>query len=94
MPKNSVHMTKVKYMLKRFFLGLTVLVLTEYSMAIEEPNYTVIETFDAFELRAYEPMIVAETLVSGTLDGAANAGFKLIGGYIFGDNTSLSLIHI
>ena len=31
-------------------------------MAIEEPNYTVIETSDAFELRAYEPMIVAETL--------------------------------
>lgn len=37
---------------------------TEYSMAIEEPNYTVIEAFEEFELRAYDPMIVAETLVS------------------------------
>ena len=30
-------------------------------MAIEEPTYTVIEATEAFELRAYEPMIVAET---------------------------------
>jgi len=62
-------------------------------MAIEEPNYTVIETSEEFELRAYAPMIVAETLVSGTLDGAAAAGFKLIGGYIFGDNTSSSSVN-
>ena len=63
-------------MLKRLFLGLTILVFTEHSMAIEEPNYTVIETSEEFELRAYEPMIVAETLVSGTLDGAAAAGLN------------------
>jgi len=81
------------YMLKRIFLATSILMLSEYSMAIEEPNYTVIETSEAFELRAYEPMIVAETLVSGTLDGAAAAGFKLIGGYIFGDNTSSSSVN-
>ena len=90
---NSVQIRRVKDMLKRLFLGLTILVFTEYSMAIEEPNYTVIETSEEFELRAYAPMIVAETLVSGTLDGAAAAGFKLIGGYIFGDNTSSSSVN-
>jgi hypothetical protein len=83
---------RVYDMLKRLFLGLTILLSTEYSIAIEEPKYTVIETFGAFELRTYEPMIVAETLVSGTLDSAAKAGFKLIGGYIFGNNTSSSSV--
>jgi len=83
---------RVYDMLKRLFLGLTILLSAEYSIAIEEPKYTVIETFGAFELRTYEPMIVAETLVSGTLDSAAKAGFKLIGGYIFGNNTSSSSV--
>jgi hypothetical protein len=83
---------RVYDMLKRLFLGLTILLSTEYSIAIEEPKYAVIETFGAFELRTYEPMIVAETLVSGTLDSAAKAGFKLIGGYIFGNNTSSSSV--
>jgi len=55
-------------------------------MALEEPKYTVTLNDDAFELRTYEPMIVAEVLVSGDIDDAANAGFKLIAGYIFGKN--------
>ena len=59
-------------------------------MAIEEPKYTLIEKSDAFELRAYAPKIIAETIVSGDLDDASSAGFKLIAGYIFGNNTSRS----
>jgi hypothetical protein len=35
-------------------------------------------------------MIVAETLVSGSLDKASSAGFRLIADYIFGNNTSSS----
>ncbi|MFQ3211445.1 heme-binding protein [Candidatus Njordibacter sp. Uisw_039] len=80
-------------MVKRLLLGLITVLLTEYSMAIEEPTYTVIEATEAFELRAYEPMIVAETRVSGTLDEASRAGFKIIAGYIFGDNTSSSSVN-
>lgn len=57
-------------------------------MAIEEPNYSVIEQTGAFELRAYNPMIVAETTVAGSLDDASSAGFRLIADYIFGNNTS------
>ena len=34
-------------------------------MAIEEPKYTVTEKSNDFELRTYDPMIVAETLVEG-----------------------------
>ncbi len=57
-------------------------------MAIEEPNYTLIEKSGDYELRAYSPKILAETLVSGSADSASSAGFKLIADYIFGNNTS------
>ncbi|RPH97342.1 MAG: heme-binding protein [Calditrichaeota bacterium] len=59
-------------------------------MAIEEPKYKVIEKSGDFELRAYSPKIIAETLVSGSLEKASAAGFKLIADYIFGNNTSRS----
>ena len=57
-------------------------------MATEEPEYTVIEKSGAFELRSYSPMIVAETRVSGSMDDASSAGFRLIADYIFGNNTA------
>jgi hypothetical protein len=57
-------------------------------MATEEPKYTVIESADAFELRAYPPIVVAEVLVDGDLDAASSKGFKLIADYIFGNNIS------
>jgi len=57
-------------------------------MATEEPSYTVIEQSGDFELRRYSPMIVAETQVSGPMDAASSAGFRLIADYIFGNNTS------
>jgi len=55
-------------------------------MAIEEPKYTVLEKTPPFELRAYAPMILAEVQVEGDLDEASSQGFRLIAGYIFGQN--------
>jgi SOUL heme-binding protein len=57
-------------------------------MAIEEPKFDVIEKADAFELRAYKPLIVAEVLVDGDMKQASSKGFKLIADYIFGNNKS------
>ena len=57
-------------------------------MAIEEPKYSVVEKSGSFELRAYAPMVVAETLVDGDLDDASSAGFRRIADYIFGNNTA------
>lgn len=57
-------------------------------VALEEPKYKVLEKEGDFELREYAPMIVAETLVDGDIGDAGSAGFKLIAGYIFGDNIS------
>lgn len=58
------------------------------AMAIEEPKFEVIEKVDAFELRAYKPLIVAEVLVDGDMKQASSKGFKLIADYIFGNNKS------
>lgn len=70
-------------------LGLISIFSTGASMAaIEEPTYSIIEKSGAFELRAYEPKIIAEVQVSGTMKQASNKGFKMIAGYIFGGNTS------
>lgn len=57
-------------------------------MATEEPKFSLIEKSGDFELRLYKPMIVAETSVEGSLSEASKAGFRLIAGYIFGENKS------
>jgi hypothetical protein len=58
------------------------------AMALEEPEYTVVETFDEFELRHYPPYLVAEVDVQGSFDEAGNDAFRILAGYIFGDNRS------
>ena len=59
-------------------------------MAIEEPKFNLLEKSDAFELREYKPVIVAEVLVEGDLDEVSNKGFRLIADYIFGNNRAQS----
>ena len=56
------------------------------AMAIAEPAYTVVRTYDAFEVRHYEPYVVAEATVSGAPDDASNEGFRILAAYIFGKN--------
>lgn len=75
-------------MLKRVLSAIFLLSFSGVAMAYEEPKYDVLEKSDAFELRAYKPIIVAEALVEGSMDEASNKGFKLIADYIFGNNKS------
>ena len=75
-------------MLMRTLLSFCLLVITGPVMSIEEPKYKVIKSFERFELRNYEPMIIAETFVSGDMNEATRAGFKIIADYIFGNNLS------
>jgi hypothetical protein len=54
--------------------------------AIEEPAYTVVRQYQAFELRQYAPYLVAEVNVPGPASEAGNQGFKILAAYIFGKN--------
>ena len=55
-------------------------------MAIEQPRYTVLQRDGNFELRRYEPYIVAELEVSASFEEAGNAAFRPLANYIFGEN--------
>jgi hypothetical protein len=54
--------------------------------AIEEPVYTVVRQYQAFEVRQYTPYLVAEVNVPGPASEAGNQGFKILAAYIFGKN--------
>jgi hypothetical protein len=54
----------------------------------ELPPYTVELTDGAFELRDYGAHLVAEVRVTGSRDGAINAGFRTLADYIFGGNAT------
>ena len=61
---------------------------------LESPTYSVIKERAGYELRKYDPYIVAETTVAGNLSTAAGRAFNELGGYIFGnnvDNQSISM---
>ena len=55
-------------------------------MAYEEAKYTVLEHDGDFELRKYQPQIVAETLVEGDFHEVGNIGFRRLFDYISGKN--------
>jgi hypothetical protein len=68
-------------------LSIAALTLTGgNAMAIEEPEYEVLASTDDYEVRRYDAYIIAETDVEGTYKTAGNKAFRILAGYIFGDN--------
>ncbi|MGI9220557.1 MAG: SOUL family heme-binding protein [Woeseiaceae bacterium] len=68
------------------YMLLLLILLPAMSMALEEPEYQVIEQHEDFELRRYDSYLIAEVDVAGGFDNAGNNAFKILAGYIFGDN--------
>ena len=69
------------------FALLTVTLSTGFALAAtEEPKYSVLLKEDAFELRQYAALILAETAVNGDMDSASSQGFRAIADFIFGNN--------
>ncbi len=64
------------------------------AVAVEEAEYSVLLREDGFELRRYQPQIVAETRVTGAFESVGNTGFKRLAGYIFGDNRSRNRVEM
>jgi hypothetical protein len=58
------------------------------ALAIEQAPFTTLEREGAFELRQYQPYVVAETLVEGDFGSAGNEAFRRLFGYISGKNTA------
>ena len=61
-------------------------------MATEEAPYKVLKSDDIFELREYEPHILAEIFVDADLEGAGNKAFRPLFKYISGENRSRAKI--
>jgi hypothetical protein len=79
---------KIKIILHLFVLSTLITINNVKDvMAIEEPKYEQIRNFDAFELRKYPQLIIAEVTVSGDRGEASSAGFRKIADFIFGNNT-------
>lgn len=51
---------------------------------IEEPQYTIVEKREGYEIREYVSYIIAEVEVEGDMRTAMSAGFRQLAGYIFG----------
>ena len=73
-----------------YLLLSSLLILPGVAMATEEPEYTILNQVDDFELRRYDPQIVAQTWVTGDQKQAGNKGFRILADYIFGNNTAPS----
>lgn len=54
----------------------------------EQQQYELVKRYPAFELRRYPPHVVAEVAVRGTFEGAGNRAFRVLFGYISGQNES------
>ena len=65
-------------------LGLTL--IGTHAMAVEESAFKAVLFEGAFEVRDYPARVVAEVTVGGDQKEAANSGFRLLAGYIFGGN--------
>ena len=82
-------MTRLSYFLS---VTLVLLVLSQFFMAyqtnkIETPKYTVLKSYDDFELRQYGSMILAQTVMqSASYENTSSQGFRTVASYIFGGN--------
>jgi len=71
---------------KTWLLFLLLTLSGNAAMAIEEPLYEVLLQTKHYEVRRYQPYIVAEVDVDDDFKRAGNSAFRVLAGYIFGDN--------
>jgi hypothetical protein len=58
-----------------------------FSSNVERADYIVEKKMQGYEIRKYPERIVAQTKVSGPYGESMNEGFRILAGYIFGENT-------
>jgi effector-binding domain-containing protein len=62
------------------------LLITSTVMSTEEPKFKLVDAQDNFQLRIYQPMLLAQVEVGGDMKQASSMGFSLLADYIFGNN--------
>jgi len=75
-----------------FVFALTFMGISDSAMAIEEPAYSIEVSRDNYEIRKYDPIIVAETQVIANFEDAGSQAFRILADFIFGNNTSRTKI--
>ncbi len=72
--------------MKAITLAASLLLLSVPAMAIEEPEFKVIQKLEAVEIREYKPFLVAEIRVEAGFEDAGNLAFQPLFKYISGNN--------
>lgn len=70
----------------RAFASFSFVLWSCLATAYEEPEYVVIAESDDYEVRNYRAYNVTETVVDGDFGSSGNRAFRILAGYIFGDN--------
>ena len=94
---NSEKLFPVRAALPRALVAVVIILLQSGCSLMgirstEEPNYSVLQNENRFEVREYESLVIAETLVDASFADAGNIAFKRLFGYISGDNEAASEI--
>lgn len=70
----------------QYLVACTLVLAGSSAMAVDEPRFTVVRAYEGFEVRRYEPYLVAETVVAAAAEESGNRGFRILAEYIFGAN--------
>jgi hypothetical protein len=94
---NPDHTSPMRAILPRRLLALAIILLQSGCSLVgirstAEPAYSVLQSDEPFEVREYETLVIAETLVDASFDDAGGIAFRRLFGYISGDNEAASKI--
>jgi len=76
--------------LRLFLFVFLCLGVVHRTMATEEARYEVVRKDGSFELRDYSPQLLAEILMSGSIEDAGDRAFRPLFDFISGGNESMS----
>lgn len=66
--------------------ALAVILAGVSAVAYEEPGFELLAQYESFEVRQYQPFVIAEVEVEGNFSDAGNRAFNTLFRYIGGDN--------
>jgi hypothetical protein len=68
-------------------IALAQIFMSNYTSQTEQHKYQIIKKYDKFEVRKYEPALFSSVkLEKNSYRESSNEGFKILAGYIFGNN--------